>query len=81
MHCGKTLTLLRKFRNTTQQQLAKKLNVKQQYISQLEKQNHINGSILDKVLKGLNSNKTEWEQFRKLPPRKMMNDPFISRSL
>ena len=68
MQCGKTLTLLRKFRNTTQQQLAKKLNVKQQYISQLEKQNHINASILEKILKALNSNNSEWEQFRKLPP-------------
>ena len=68
MQCGKTLTILRKFRNTTQQQLAKKLNVKQQYISQLEKQNHINESILEKILHALNSNKSEWEQFRKLPP-------------
>ena len=68
MQCGKTLTLLRKFRNTTQHQLAKKLNVKQQYISQLEKQSHINESILKKILHALNSNKSEWEQFRKLPP-------------
>lgn len=67
MQCGKTLTLLRKFRNTTQKQLAKRLNVKQQYISQLEKQNHINEPILEKILKALNSNKSEWEQFRKLP--------------
>ena len=39
MHSGKTLVFLRKFKNTTQQQLARKLGTTQQYISELEKTN------------------------------------------
>jgi len=65
MHCGKTLMLLRKFKNTTQQQLAKKLATTQQYISELEKQNHFNGAKLDRLLKALNSSKEEWEQLKR----------------
>ena len=72
MHCGKTLMLLRKFKNTTQQQLAKRLATSQQYISELEKQNHFSGAKLDKILKALNSTKEEWEQFRRfVPPSKI----------
>lgn len=69
MHCGKTLMLLRKYKNRSQVQLAKKLETSQQYISELEKREHLNGKLLDKVLQALNSNRNEWNQFRKLPPR------------
>ena len=65
MHCGKTLMLLRKSKNTTQQQLAKRLATTQQYISELEKQNHFTRTKLDKILKALNSSKEEWEQLRR----------------
>ena len=68
MHCGKTLMLLRKFKNTTQQQLAKRLATSQQYISELEKQNHFNRAKLDKILKALNCSKEEWEQLRRFSP-------------
>lgn len=68
MHCGKTLMLLRKFKNTTQQQLAKKLATSQQYISELEKKNHLNRSKLDKILKALNCSKEEWEKLRRFVP-------------
>ena len=68
MHCGKTLMLLRKFKNTTQQQLAKRLATTQQYISELEKQNHFNSAKLEKILKALNSSKEEWEQLRRFGP-------------
>lgn len=69
MHCGKTLMLLRKFKNTTQQQLAKRLATSQQYISELEKQNHFNGVKLDKILKALNCSKEEWEKLKRFIPR------------
>ena len=65
MHSGKTLVFLRKFKNTTQQQLARKLGTTQQYISELEKQTHFNRATLDKILKALNSSKDEWEQLKK----------------
>jgi transcriptional regulator with XRE-family HTH domain len=68
MHCGKTLMLVRKFKNTTQQQLAKRLATSQQYISELEKQNHFNGAKLDKILKALNCSKDEWEKLRRFTP-------------
>ena len=60
--------MLRKFKNTTQQQLAKKLATTQQYISELEKQNHFNGAKLERILKALNSSKEEWEQLRRFSP-------------
>ena len=66
MHCGKTLMLLRKLKNTTQQQLANNLATTQQYISELEKQNHFTGGKLDKILKALNSSKEEWEQLKRV---------------
>lgn len=68
MHYGKTLMLLRKFKDTTQQELANKLATTQQYISELEKQNHFNGTKLDSILKALDSNKEEWEQLKKFSP-------------
>lgn len=71
LHHGKTLMLLRKFKNKTQLHLAKKLNTSQQYISELEKQEHISSEKLNKILSVLNSSKEEWEKFKKLlPPTK-----------
>lgn len=69
MHCGKALMLLRKFKNKSQQWLADKLNTTQQYISELEKMEHINGEKLEAILKALNTNRDEWDRFKKsLPP-------------
>jgi len=68
MHSGRTLMLLRKFKTITQKDIAKKLNITQQYISELEKQEHINGNKLNEILSALNSNKDEWEKFKKLLP-------------
>jgi transcriptional regulator with XRE-family HTH domain len=65
MHCGKALMLLRKFKNKTQLDIAEKLNTTQQYVSELEKQEHIIGNKLNKILSALNSNKEEWEKFKK----------------
>ena len=47
--------LLRKFKNKSQVYVAEKLNTTQQYISELEKQEHINGEKLNRILKALNS--------------------------
>lgn len=66
MHSGKTLMLLRKFKNKSQNFLAQKLKKSQQYISQLEKQEDIDGKQLDDLLKALNSNKEEWEKVKKM---------------
>lgn len=66
MHSGKTLMLLRKFKNKSQNFLAQKLKKSQQYISQLEKQEDIDGKQLDNLLKALNSNKEEWEKVKKM---------------
>lgn len=68
MHSGKTLMLLRKFKNKTQRDIAEKLKTTQQYISELEKQEHIDGERLDKLLRVLNSNREEWEKFKKMLP-------------
>jgi len=68
MNCGKTLMLLRKLKNTTQEQLAKKMNATQQYVSELERQNHFNGEKLNKILRALNSSKEEWELLKKITP-------------
>jgi transcriptional regulator with XRE-family HTH domain len=65
MHCGKALMIFRKFKNKTQQDIAESLNTTQQYVSELEKQEHINGATLNKILSALNSNKDEWEKFKK----------------
>lgn len=70
MHFGKTLMLLRKLKNTTQKQLAQKIETTQQYVSELEQQNHFNRAKLDKILKALNSNKDEWEHIKKFPTSK-----------
>lgn len=68
MHCGKALMLFRKFKNKRQQDVAGKLNTTQQYVSELENQEHVNGDKLKKVLSALNSNKDEWEKFKRLLP-------------
>ena len=62
--------LLRKLKNTSQKQLAKKLNATQQYISELEGQDHFNEEKLDKILTALNSNKEEWDFLKKINPTK-----------
>lgn len=60
--------LLRKFKNRTQKDIARKLNATQQYISELEKQENINADKLNKILSALNSSKDEWEKFKRLLP-------------
>jgi transcriptional regulator with XRE-family HTH domain len=66
MHSGKTLMLFRKFKNKSQQEIARKLNTTQQYISELEQQENINGNKINKILIALNTTKDEWEKFKKL---------------
>ncbi len=66
MHCGKALMLFRKFKNNSQQDIAKKLNTSQQYISELEHQENINGDKINKILYALNSSKDDWEKFKKI---------------
>jgi transcriptional regulator with XRE-family HTH domain len=68
MHCGEIFKILRKWKKISQQQLAKKLNTSQQYISVLEKQEHLSGEKLTMLLKGINSTREEWERFKKLTP-------------
>jgi transcriptional regulator with XRE-family HTH domain len=65
MHIGQSLMFFRKLKNKTQQHLAEKLNTTQQYISELEQLEHINGEKLDNILKALNSNREEFEKFKK----------------
>ena len=66
MHNGKALMLLRKSKNRSQSAIAKKLNKSQQYISQFEAQQSLNGKMLDQYLAAINSNRSEWEKFKKL---------------
>jgi transcriptional regulator with XRE-family HTH domain len=66
MHYGKALMLFRKFKNKSQQDIARNLNTTQQYISELEQQENVNGDKINKILTALNSNKDEWEKFKKL---------------
>ena len=65
MHCGKALMLFRKLKNKTQQDIARKLNTTQQYVSELEKLEYINCEKLDTMLTELNSNREEFEKFKK----------------
>ena len=66
--------LLRKSKNKTQVDVAEKMNIKQQYVSELEKQKHINGETLDRILKAMNSNRDEFEKFKRvLPPHLKIN--------
>jgi len=65
MHFGKALMLFRKLKNKTQQDIARKLNTTQQYVSELEKLEYINCEKLDSILKELNSNREEFEKFKK----------------
>ena len=58
--------LFRKYKNKTQVQVAKKLQISQQYISELEKRKHLHGQLLDKFLYALSSDREEWEKFKKL---------------
>ena len=66
MHSGKTLMMLRKFKNKSQDYVADQLKKSQQYVSQIEKQEDINGKLLDKLLKALNSSRNEWEKIKKM---------------
>lgn len=68
MHCGKTLMLFRKFKSKTQRNLAEKLMTTQQYVSELERQEHINVEKINRILNVLNSNREEWDKFRRLLP-------------
>jgi transcriptional regulator with XRE-family HTH domain len=68
MHCGDVLKLLRNAKKMSQKQLAKRIGKSQEMISYWEKQEHLNGENLDMLLKGLDSNRSEWELFKKLPP-------------
>jgi len=69
MHRGKTLMLLRKYKNKSQVQVAKKLLTSQQYISELEKRKHLNEQLLDRILGALNSSREERNQLENyLPP-------------
>lgn len=61
--------LFRKIRNTTQKDLAKKLNTSQQYIAEVEKQKHLTDSLLDKILTALDSTREEWENFKTTLPQ------------
>lgn len=60
--------LFRKFKNKTQGDVAKNLNTSQQYISEVEKQKKLNDDLVDKILVALNSNREEWENFKKILP-------------
>ena len=68
MHSGEILKLLRQFKKISQSELAKRINRSQETISYWEQQTHLNGEVLDLLLKGLNSSKEEWERFKRLPP-------------
>lgn len=66
MHYGRALMLFRKYKNKTQQDIAKKLKTTQQYVSELEKQEYINSDKLFKIILILNSSIEEWEKFIKI---------------
>jgi transcriptional regulator with XRE-family HTH domain len=68
MHCGDVLKLLRNAKKMSQSELAKKIDMSQEMVSHWEKQEHLNGTNLDLLLKGLNSDRTEWELFKKFAP-------------
>ena len=68
MNSGNSLMLFRKFNKKTQRDVAKKLKTSQQYISELEKQKHLDDKLLENVLKAMNSNWDEWEKFKALLP-------------
>jgi transcriptional regulator with XRE-family HTH domain len=70
MHCGDVLKLLRNAKKMSQKELAKRIDKSQEMISHWEKQEHLNGTNLDLLLKGLESNRAEWEVFKKLTPQK-----------
>ena len=69
MNSGDCIMLFRKIRNTTQKDLAKKLNTSQQYIAEVEKQKHLTDSLLDKILTALDSTREEWENFKTTLPQ------------
>jgi transcriptional regulator with XRE-family HTH domain len=68
MHSGKTLKLLRQYKDISQKELALRINKSQETISNWEKHEYLDGEILDLLLKALKINREEWERFRKLPP-------------
>ena len=47
---------------------AEKLMTTQQYVSELERQEHINVEKINRILNVLNSNREEWDKFRRLLP-------------
>jgi transcriptional regulator with XRE-family HTH domain len=73
MHSGKTLRLLRQYKGKTQKELGDSIGKSQEMISHWEKQEHLNGEILKLLIKGLESNREEWEKFRRLPPIKIVS--------
>lgn len=77
MHYGESFSLLRKFKKFSQKKLADSVNKTQQYISELEQQEHLNGKNLNMLLKGISSSRDEWEKFKRLmpPPRKSLIKP------
>jgi transcriptional regulator len=68
MNSGNSIMLFRKFKNKTQGDIAKSLKTTQQYISELEKQPHLNDETIDKILNALNCDKDEWEKFKNILP-------------
>ena len=61
MNCGQTLKVIRQWKGISQQQLADKMKISQQYISELESKEYFNDELLQKVLKALDVIKTQWE--------------------
>lgn len=68
MHCGQIVKLLRQYKKISQTELGIRINKSQEMISHWEQQEHLNGEVLELLLKGLNSSNEEWERFKKLPP-------------
>ncbi|OQY69887.1 MAG: hypothetical protein B6D44_16850, partial [Ignavibacteriales bacterium UTCHB2] len=67
MNCGQTLKVIRQWKGISQQQLADKMKISQQYISELESKEYFNDELLQKVLKALDVIKTQWEYFKNTP--------------
>ncbi|MCC7402171.1 MAG: helix-turn-helix transcriptional regulator [Chitinophagaceae bacterium] len=73
MNCGQTLKVIRQWKGISQQQLADKMKISQQYISELESKEYFNDELLQKVLKALDVIKTQWEYFKNTPPPPPIN--------
>ena len=68
MHSGEILKLLRQYKKVSQTELAKRIEKSQEMISYWEHQSHLNGEVLELLLKGLKSNREEWSKFKNLLP-------------